>query len=360
MSLSRLPSGRWRAQVYDPACGRNVSVSRVLGGSGTFATKGEAKRARELARAQLGEVQPATVTLAAFWERWTTDPLFARPKESTNIHNRERTKAFVAQYGARSIDAIDDAVVAEWLAGGVRNGTVPALRAMFNDAASAKAGRVVRGNPFARLGISRGPGRRHEQPPSEEQVWRIIRCARDLATPSFAAWLQVAAFTGLRPGELDALRRVNVDLARSRIRVLEQFSAATRTFTLPKNGQTRKAPLTDPAREALVSLPAESEFCFAPIRGEHWTASSRAYHWKAVRAAAGWEGSLYLATRHFAGWYMVNVLDLPSEDVAIALGHTDGGELVRRLYGHRDHDRALDRVATAYRQTASQTQLRLV
>lgn len=57
---------------------------------------------------------------------------------------------------------------------------------------------------------------------------------------------------------------------------------------------------------------------------------------------------------------MVNVLDLPSEDVAIALGHTDGGELVRRLYGHRDHDRALDRVATAYRRTASQTQLRLV
>jgi integrase len=143
---------------------------------------------------------------------------------------------------------------------------------MFNDAASAKAGRVVRGNPFTRLGISRGPGRRHEQPPSEEQVWKIIRCARELATPSFAAWLQVAAFTGLRPGELDALRRVNVDLARSRIRVVEQFSAATRTFTLPKNGQRREAPLTDPAREALVSLPIEGEFCFAPIRGNHWTA----------------------------------------------------------------------------------------
>jgi len=251
-------------------------------------------------------------------------------------------------------------VVAEWLAGGKRNGTVPALRAMFNDAASAKAGRIVRSNPFARLGISRGPGRPHEQPPSEEQVWKIIRSARELTTPSFAAWLQVAAFTGLRPGELDALRRVNVDLDRSRIRVVEQFSAATRTFTLPKNGQVRDAPLTEPAREALVSLPVESEFCFAPIRGEHWTASARAYHWKAVRAAAGWDGSLYLATRHFAGWYMVNVLELPSEDVAIALGHTDGGELVRRLYGHRDVSRALDRVAAAYEQTASQTQLRLV
>lgn len=27
---------------------------------------------------------------------------------------------------------------------------------------------------------------------------------------------------------------------------------------------------------------------------------------------------------------MVNVLELPSEDVAIALGHIDGGELVRK------------------------------
>jgi integrase len=356
VSVTRLPSGRWRAQVYDPATGTNVSVSTLLGGPGTFATKTEAKRAREKARGRLGESRETTVTLTAFWERWTTDPLFARPKESTNIHNRERTKGFVVRYGTRPIGEIDDGVVAEWLAGGSHNGTVPALRAMFNDAASAKAGRVVRSNPFARLGISRGPGRRHEQPPSEEQVWKIIRCARELATPSFAAWLQVAAFTGLRPGELDALRRVNVDLDRSRIRVAEQFSAATRTFTLPKNGQIREASLTDPAREALVSLPVDGDFCFAPIRGEHWTASARAYHWKAVRAAAGWEGSLYLATRHFAGWYMVNVLDLPSEDVAIALGHTDGGELVRRLYGHRDHDRALDRVTIAYERSASLTQ----
>jgi integrase len=342
MSISRLPSGRWRAQVYDPASKRNISVSGVLGGAGTFASKAEAKRAREQARERLGQNEQHRHTLADFWKRWTTDPLFERPKESTNIHNRERTKAFVARYGSQPIDSIGDAVVAEWLAGGLRNGTVPALRAMFNDAGSAKAGRLVQSNPFARLGISRGPGRRDEQPPSEEQVWKLIRCARELATPSFAAWLQVASFTGLRPGELDALRRMNVDLERSRILVVEQFSAATRTFTLPKNGHTREAPLTDPAREALVSLPIESEFCFAPIRGEHWTASARAYHWKAIKAAAGWGGSLYLATRHFAGWYMVNVLELPSEDTAIALGHTDGGELVRRLYGHRDHDRALD------------------
>lgn len=31
----------------------------------------------------------------------------------------------------------------------------------------------------------------------------------------------------------------------------------------------------------------------------------------AIKVAAGWDGSLYLATRHFAGWYMVNVLTCP-------------------------------------------------
>jgi hypothetical protein len=45
---------------------------------------------------------------------------------------------------------------------------------------------------------------------------------------------------------------------------------------------------------------------------------------------------------------MVNELEMPPEDVAIALGHQDGGNLVRRLYGHRDKGRALDRIVDAY------------
>lgn len=39
---------------------------------------------------------------------------------------------------------------------------------------------------------------------------------------------------------------------------------------------------------------------------------------------------------------------MASEDVAIALGHQDGGNLVSRLYGHRDRGRALDRIVGAY------------
>ena len=91
MSLTKLPSGRWRAR----------SVSRLLGGKGTFATKTEAKRALERARDRLGDLSAEAMTLR-FWQRWTTDPLFARPKSSTNIHNYERTRAFVERYGAEA------------------------------------------------------------------------------------------------------------------------------------------------------------------------------------------------------------------------------------------------------------------
>lgn len=230
MSVQQLPSRRWRAQVYDQATGKNISVSKVLGGAGTFKTKTEAKTARSDARKLLGAARP-DVTVADFRARWITDPLFARPKESTNIHNAERTNAFARTYGSVPIDRVSDEIVAEWVAGGKRNATVPALRAMFNDAASAKAGRVVARNPFADLGIARGPGNRHKTPPSEEIVWALVKHARDLSSPFFAAWLQVAAFTGMRPGELDALRWSAVDLDAGLIRVGEQWSSASRTFT---------------------------------------------------------------------------------------------------------------------------------
>jgi hypothetical protein len=108
VSVGRLPSGRWRAQVYDPATGKNLSVSAVLGGPGTFATKTEAKQARERARERLGAVRARDVTVRAFWERWTTDPLFARPKESSDIRRRELTKSFAERYGDIPIRHVGD------------------------------------------------------------------------------------------------------------------------------------------------------------------------------------------------------------------------------------------------------------
>lgn len=197
--------------------------------------------------------------MRGFWERWTTDPLFARPKQSSDIRRREQTKIFVERYGDMPLVQVGDAIVAEWLTGGSRAGSIQGLHSMSNDAASVKAGRLIDRNPFQKLGVSRGRGRRDQQPPSEQQVWEMIDHARKLACPSFAAWLQVAAFTGLRPGELDALRWERIDFGRDWLVVAERFSAATRTFDTPKNHLRRDAPLTAHARSALQALPQEGE-----------------------------------------------------------------------------------------------------
>jgi hypothetical protein len=51
------------------------------------------------------------------------------------------------------------------------------------------------------------------------------------------------------------------------------------------------------------------------------------------------------------------VLDLPLHVIALHLGNTDGGRLVRELYGHPDAAMARDRVREAYLSLAKATPL---
>jgi hypothetical protein len=110
-----------------------------------------------------------------------------------------------------------------------------------------------------------------------------------------------------------------------------------REFTPPKHGVVRTIAMTDPVAERLLSLPSESEWVFATTRGTHYTPPSRSHHWNRVRCAAGLGNvDLYTATRHYAGWYQLNVLGLEPHVIALNFGHRDGGALVRKLYGHPD------------------------
>jgi hypothetical protein len=70
--------------------------------------------------------------------------------ESTNIHNRERTERFVQRYGQLPIQAVDDDLVREYRRSGRNDGTIAALRAMFNDAARADAGHLGGAQPIRR------------------------------------------------------------------------------------------------------------------------------------------------------------------------------------------------------------------
>ena len=55
-------------------------------------------------------------------------------------------------------------------------------------------------------------------------------------------------------------------------------------------------------------------------------------------------------TRHYFGWYALNVLELPPHVIALHFGHRDGGELVRKNYGHPDAALSRERVRESFKQ----------
>jgi integrase len=327
---------------------------RIIGGPKTYATRRQAERAEDQARDALLGIAERAVTVREFWADWTSSPLWARPSESTNCHNVERTRAFVERYGDRPIATIDAHVVAEWLKGGANVGTVDALRTMFNDARRPQAGMLLDRNPFAGLGLHRSKGRKNLQPPDQAATAAMIAAADNLTPPSFAAYLLTAVWSAARPGELDALRWDDLDFGAETIRIERQWNAKVAKLTAPKHDSRRTIVMTPPVRERLLKLPRESEWTFTTVRGHHYTPSTRNHHWNRVRASVGIGNmSLYLATRHFYGWYALNVLQLPPHVIALHLGHVDGGRLVRELYGHPDAALARERTREAFRSVAS-------
>jgi integrase len=357
---NQLPSGRWRGRVRHTRTGNQVAPHTIIGGPKTYKTEREAQRAEDQARDVLVDLAERGVTVGEWWTTWTTDPLWARPAESSNIHYRERTRAFAARYADRPLRAVDSLVVAEWLKGGVNLGTVDALRTMFNDARRPHAGMLIDRNPFAGLGLRRSKGRKRIQPPAPGEVSRLIAAADELTPPSFAAYLATACFSAMRPGELDGLMHPDLDFTpgAESIRIERQWNVKTGKITPPKHDSYGTIAMVAPLRDRLLALPRESEWVFTTLRGNHFTPSTRSHHWNRVRCAVGLGNtSLYEATRHYFAWYLLNVAELPDHVVAMQLRHDDGGTLVRELYGHPDAAIARERIRAAFREVAPVTAL---
>ncbi len=322
----------------------------VVGGPVSYDNESAAAAAEDQARQMLSQGVRTGVTVREWWEEWTTDPLWKRPAESTNLHYRERTQKFVERFGDVALRAVSDLHVAEWLKGGQNAGTVSKLETMWNDAASATAGRLVDRNPWHGLKLQKKP-RKDRTPPAIDQVAKMFAIADEIAPPSFADYLFCGAHEGWRPGEADALRWTKVDFQTEEILIDEQWNVKPKAFTAPKAGHARTIAITQPAMERLLARPRESEFVFPNLQGSHWTPSSRAWHWNRVRCAAGLANvDLYTVTRHFFAWYAWNVLELNERDIALQLGHRDGGKLVRTTYGHADAELARRRLRAAYDQ----------
>ena len=87
---------------------------------------------------------------------------------------------------------------------------------------------------------------------------------------------------------------------------------------------------------------------FVTPRGRRFSKSSLYYYWNPVRAAFGRPGMDFYELRHFCATHLLE-LGVSHADVAVQLGHTDGGALVMSTYGHPSEDAARERLKRAYR-----------
>jgi integrase len=82
-------------------------------------------------------------------------------------------------------------------------------------------------------------------------------------------------------------------------------------------------------------------------RGRQFTKSSHLYYWRAVRTGFGRPAMDFYELRHFCATHLLE-LGVSHADVAVQLGHTDGGALVMSTYGHPSEDAAREPLKRAY------------
>lgn len=181
---------------------------------------------------------------------------------------------------------------------------------------------------------------------SPEEVWSLVRAA---ASEQDAAIYLTAAFTGLRLGELLALRWRDVDFAGSVLRVRASYAAGA--LTTPKSGKVRAVPLAPDVASALAQLgqrehwAGEDDLVFCGETGSFLDGSALRRRYKVALVVAGLRALRFHDLRHTFGTRMIAKADI--RRVQEWMGHADIQTTMRYLhYAPREEDARL--VAEAF------------
>jgi integrase len=207
---------RWRARYRDPS-GRERSRS--------FTRKVDAEQflvSIEDVKLRGAYVDPAAgkVPFAEWAERWFRTTADLKPS-SRRTYRKLLDKQILPAFERASLGGIDTLAVREWIAGLVERGLSPSRVRSAHQvlsqilAAGVEGGRIVR-NPAAGVRLPRIVRR--------NMHFLTARQVEDLAAavdPRYELLIRFAAYTGLRAGELVALRVRHVNLLRGRCEVGE-------------------------------------------------------------------------------------------------------------------------------------------
>ena len=324
-----------------------------------------------------------TETVAEFVARYpddfnrTTRDSAPRWNSKTQADLRSALKPFATEYGHLTLTAINNQPAdffRPWVA------TQPAayvqrVRTMLNDALG--AGLVAR-NPLTGIRLEHTRGRRDITVLTEPELEELCTVAQRFGH-TIAAMIATAAWACVRPGELFALREQDVNVEAGTLDVMLSYNG--HSMKRPKNGRARAGIVLPSAaavrieamRLACDDEPVACEHCwqhgrsclvcqgtgevdwlFRPRYRNRFDKASLYYLWHSIREAFGRPEMDFYELRH-AGATLLLERGVEPEDVAWQMGHTDGGKLVRELYGepHRAAAGRRARIRQAFEESAS-------
>ncbi len=182
---------------------------------------------------------------------------------------------------------------------------------------------------------------------SPEEVWALVRAA---GSERDGAMFLAAAFTGLRMGELLALRWGDVDFAGEVIRVRRSYNAHG-GLTTPKSGRVRSVPMVPYVGKALARLAtrhelvADDDLVFPGELGLFQDAGALRDRYKAALIRAGLRSLRFHDLRHTFGTLAVRRAEVPA--VQAWMGHADIRTTMRYVH-HRDRGGEAKLLAEAF------------
>jgi integrase len=231
-------------------------------------------------------------------------------------------------FGNEPLERIDTDSIERWLSGLLREGKlsrrslqkmIVLLNGIFRRARKVWK---LQHNPMADVERLPIPKRTDIAFYSPEEVHALVRAA---AHQQDAALFLTAALTGLRMGELLALRWRDVDFPAQALRVTASYTAGK--LGTPKSGLGRAVPLIDEVATTLARISQREhwtgpdDLVFVGQAGEHLDGSALRRRFKKARDAAGLRPLRFHDLRHTFGSVSIRTAD--PRELQEWLGHSD-------------------------------------
>lgn len=240
-SIRTTPQGTFQVSYRDPAQRQRTRTFKRKTDANRFKSTVEADKLR----GEWLDPRLAKLTLGDWADRWSAT--MTQAPKTREVYEGHLRNWVLPAFGDVAVANLDKAMVREFVADirtrgrsqGTVDGCVKVLRLVLGFALDAGA---IKTNPATRLNLERQQAREMHFLTELE----VVELANTMGSPMYRTLVLFAAWTGMRAGEVEALRVKRLDLVAGRAEVVESLGEGrdgTLRFGPTKTHQRRSVPV---------------------------------------------------------------------------------------------------------------------